>query len=660
MQKLRYFFRSVGLSIRIKSVPSRIATVAGLVAAFLPMLISLKLAAFTDVAQQLFGNPALLNAAFISFAWVVLLYLAQTFFQLVQNYFAKEDAARIKRYVKEETLKLLCEIPYKYIENYDGFHERMSFIKTYGGEKTAGSISLILGWMAKMVSFISVAAILFTVNPWIVAALIGTSVPAAVLSLLQKDETYRSRTKWMKEGTLTIHYSDLCRLNAPMKEIRFFGLYPYIKERWRELADGYIDKRKRVISRHVWYNSIADIFRNGVYFIVILIAVWEVFHDPAKGLGTFMLVLSSSEQLQAVTTALFVEAVSIFTDMKYVEDFFRLLEMERESGEVEKRQKKAGNGITMAEGTGNEAEEKAGYGADMIQERKGSRAKERAGHGTNETTEKTREAAEAVWEEAYERADIVFENVSFSYPGNVNQALDHVTVQIRQGEKIAIVGANGSGKSTFVSLLCGFYQPEEGNITINGEDSRKNMKKLRRSVSAIFQRFCQYQDTLRNNITISSLGRAMEDERIMRLAKSTGADEAIRSQGNALDEMVGIFSDSGNNLSGGQWQKIAITRALYRDNACIYILDEPTAALDPIGEASLYRNFRQLTGDKTTILISHRLGVASVVDRILVFDKGRIVEDGNHGELMARNGLYAEMYRAQARWYAQAQAASET
>lgn len=134
----------------------------------------------------------------------------------------------------------------------------------------------------------------------------------------------------------------------------------------------------------------------------------------------------------------------------------------------------------------------------------------------------------------------------------------------------------------------------------------------------------------------------------------------IRSQGNALDEMVGIFSDSGNNLSGGQWQKIAITRALYRDNACIYILDEPTVALDPIGEASLYRNFRQLTGDKTTILISHRLGVASVVDRILVFDKGRIVEDGNHGELMARNGLYAEMYRAQARWYAQAQAASET
>ncbi|MCI9188860.1 MAG: ABC transporter ATP-binding protein [Lachnospiraceae bacterium] len=607
MNKLKYFFRSMNLSIGMKSVPSRIAAALGFPTAFLPMLISLKLAAFTDTARQLSGNPSLLNAAFAAFAWVVLLYLAQMFLQLIQEYYAKEDAARIKRYVKEETLKLLCEIPYKYIENYGGFYERLNFIKTYGGDKAAGSISLLLGWLAKTISFVSVAAILFTVNPWLVAALIGTSVPAAVLSLLQKDETYRRRTKWMKEGTLTIHYSDLCRMNAPMKEIRFFGLYPYIKERWRELADGYIDKRKKVIGRHVWYNSIADVFRNGVYFVVIWVTVWEVFHDPAKGLGTFMLVLSSAEQLQSVTTALLVDAVSIFTDMKYVEDFFRLLEMERESGEeAEKRQDRAEEG---AEG----------------------------------------DAAE----EVYRKADIAFENVTFSYPDNVNRALDHVTVQIRQGEKIAIVGANGSGKSTFVSLLCGFYQLEEGCIRINGEDIGSNLKKLRRSVSAIFQRFCQYQDTLRNNITISSPGRSLEDDGILRLAGSTGADEAINGQGNALNEMVGIFSDTGNNLSGGQWQKIAITRALYRDNACIYILDEPTAALDPIGEANIYRNFRQLTGDKTTILISHRLGVASVVDRILVFDKGRVVEDGSHEELMARNGLYAEMYRAQARWYAQ-------
>ena len=122
-------------------------------------------------------------------------------------------------------------------------------------------------------------------------------------------------------------------------------------------------------------------------------------------------------------------------------------------------------------------------------------------------------------------------------------------------------------------------------------------------MSAIFQRFCQYQDTLRNNITISSPGRSLEDDGILWLAGSTGADEAINGQGNALNEMVGIFSDTGNNLSGGQWQKIAITRALYRDNACIYILDEPTAALDPIAENELYQNFGEAAKGRTCVYI---------------------------------------------------------
>ena len=378
-------------------------------------------------------------------------------------------------------------------------------------------------------------------------------------------------------------------MNEPMKEIRFFGLYPYIKEKWRSLSGGYIDKKKKITGKHVLYNSIADLLRNGVYLIVILITVREIFQNPARGLGTFMLVLSSAEQLQAVTTTLLVNAVSIFSDMRYIEDFLRLLEME-----------------------GEEEEDTA---------------------------------------EPYAKADIDFENVSFTYPGSAIKALDNVTIKIRQGEKIAIVGANGSGKSTFISLLCGFYQPDSGTVRVNGKDIMKNLEKLRRSVSAIFQTFCQYQDTLRNNITISDPGRTQDDDEIMNLAAGTGADEMIKGQKNTLDEMVGIFSDSGNNLSGGQWQKIAITRALYRKKACVYILDEPTAALDPLGEANIYRNFGQLTGDKTTILISHRLGITKVVDRILVFDKGKIVEDGSHAELMVKNGLNADMYRAQARWY---------
>jgi len=141
------------------------------------------------------------------------------------------------------------------------------------------------------------------------------------------------------------------------------------------------------------------------------------------------------------------------------------------------------------------------------------------------------------------------------------------------------------------------------------------------------------------------------DEELTRISKQTGAYEFIKEQPDQFDEMIGAFSEKGNNLSGGQWQKLALTRALYRDNGCMMILDEPTAALDPPAEAALYRDFAEFTGDKTTLLISHRLGITSVVDRILVFSDGKIAEDGSHVQLMERDGIYAALYKTQAQWY---------
>lgn len=588
MNKFKYFFRAVALSVKIKSPLSFIVSIAGFAAAFLPMFISLHLQSFTNYVQKLFANPETLNTVIYSFAVLAMLYIAQTVFTLIQNYFSKQDSARIKRYLKEQMITLLSSVPYKYIENQGDFRKKVDFVKTYAGEKTAGSVSLIFVWISGVISFVSITLILSSVSFWIVAILIVTCIPAVILSNLQKDETYRWRTKWMKEGTLTIHYSDVCRQNDPMKEIRFFGLYPYIKEKWRNLSKEYIVKKNRIARKHVIYNSIADLLRNGVYLIVLIITAWEIYRNPSNGLGTFMLVVTAAGQLQSITTALLINAVSIFSDAKYMEDFFDLLETEKEKIE---------NDIP------------------------------------------------------FDNVTIEFDNVSFAYPSASYPALDGLNVKINQGEKIAVVGANGSGKSTFVNLLCGLYAPQSGSAKINGIEITENLSKVRRSLSVIFQYFCQYQDTLRNNIAISDPARSDNDAEILSLARQTGADEAIQSQENSLDEMIGIFSDEGANLSGGQWQKVAITRALYRKSARVYILDEPTAALDPIAEANIYRNFASLTSDKTAVLISHRLGITSIVDRILVFDKGRIVEDGSHAELIALDGVYAKMYRAQAKWY---------
>jgi ABC-type multidrug transport system fused ATPase/permease subunit len=585
---IKYFFRAVALSVKIKSPVSFIVSILGFGAAFFPMLISLRLQAFTNDVQSLFNQPDLLNTAIMSFAILALLYIAQTVFSLVEKYIAAQDIARIRRYLKEKIMVLLSTVPYKYIESKGDFREKVDFVKQYGGEKTAGSVSLIFSWAAGIVSFVGVTAILWAVSAWIVFILIVTCVPAVILSNLQQDETYRSRTKWMKEGRLTLWLAATLQQHSSMKEVRFFGLHPILMEKWRGYSKDWMAKKKKVTRKHVAFNGAADILRNGVYLVVLIITAWEIYLNPSKGLGSFMLVFSAAGQLQNITASLLINAVSIFSDVKYMEDFFTLLETEKEK-------------------TSNDA--------------------------------------------PYGNVSIEFNNVCFSYPDTDFLALDNLSVKIKQGEKIAIVGANGSGKSTFVNLLCGLYPAGSGTTKINGESITDNVWKARRSMSVIFQSFCQDQDTLRNNITISDPSRSGEDEAILNLARQTGADEVISEQENALDEIIGIFSNEGKNLSGGQWQKVAITRALFRKNARVYILDEPTAALDPIAEANIYRNFASLTGDKTTILISHRLGVTSIVDRILVFDKGRIAEDGNHADLMAKNGVYAKMYKAQAKWY---------
>ena len=194
-------------------------------------------------------------------------------------------------------------------------------------------------------------------------------------------------------------------------------------------------------------------------------------------------------------------------------------------------------------------------------------------------------------------------------------------------------------------------QPDSGSIKVGGESMEAEPEKIRNSISVVFQDFAHYEDTLRNNITVSDPERTSSDEELNQLLKELHVDAVINQQQLGLDSKIGSFSENSNNLSGGQWQKIPLARAAYRNQGRIIILDEPTSALDPMAEAQLYKDFAEITGDKTTLLISHRLGITSVVDRILVFRDGKLIEDGSHRELMEKDGYYAKMYRAQAKWY---------
>jgi len=374
-----------------------------------------------------------------------------------------------------------------------------------------------------------------------------------------------------------------------LQEIRHFALFDYLKARWRAIADEYISKKNKIMSKHVKFNTAADFLRSVVYLGILLIAAWSIYDNPAIGLGAFTLVFTLSGQLQTSTGDCLVSIMILAQNIPYMKELFYLDDIEREPQDSKTNHKANGS--------------------------------------------------------------IEFHGVTFSYPNTNNDVLKEITVQIREGEKVAVVGENGSGKSTFISLLCGMFDLKSGQINIGGIDIQSDPMAARNAVSVVFQDFAHYEANLRENITVSDKNRTATDDEIMELLCKINVDDVVTEQKNGLHELVGSFSEKANNLSGGQWQKISIARAAYRNKAKIMILDEPTSALDPVAEAQLYRNFASLTGNKTTILISHRLGITALVDRILVFKDGRIIEDGSHKQLMALNGHYAEMYRAQAQWY---------
>ena len=249
------------------------------------------------------------------------------------------------------------------------------------------------------------------------------------------------------------------------------------------------------------------------------------------------------------------------------------------------------------------------------------------------------------------RDGIRFENVHFSYPLSTRAALQGINLHIAPGEVVAIVGENGSGKSTLVKLLCRLYDPDSGRLSVDGTDIRDiDVRDLRRDISVIFQDYVHYDLSARENIWVGHSELDLQDKRIEMAAQRSGAHEVIEHLPNGYETLLSRSFEEGEELSIGQWQKIAIARAFLRPSQVI-ILDEPTSALDPRAEAEVFDKFRELVQEQAAILISHRLSTVKMADRICVMQDGRIVENGSHRDLMEQGGVYAELFERQAAAY---------
>lgn len=250
------------------------------------------------------------------------------------------------------------------------------------------------------------------------------------------------------------------------------------------------------------------------------------------------------------------------------------------------------------------------------------------------------------------RGEIRFDHVTFAYPGAEKSALTDLTFTIKAGETLAVVGRNGAGKTTLFKLICRLYDPNEGRILIDGIDIRDfEPDVLRRQIGAMFQDYVDYQATAAENIGLGNVPQIADREAVVSASKQAGSDDLIAQLPAGYDTALGKWFDAGVNLSGGEWQKVALARSFMREEAKILLLDEPTSALDAQAEYDLFERLRTLTHGRTAVYISHRFSTVRRADRIVFLEQGQLVEEGTHVELMALGGRYARLFRMQASAY---------
>jgi ATP-binding cassette subfamily B protein len=258
---------------------------------------------------------------------------------------------------------------------------------------------------------------------------------------------------------------------------------------------------------------------------------------------------------------------------------------------------------------------------------------------------------EPAWHNAIGTAGIEFDNVTFSYPGGTEPAVAGLNLHIRGGELIALVGENGAGKSTLVRLLLRFYDPDQGSVRVGGVDVRNlNPAILRSRIGVLFQDYVSYELSVRENVVMGRPDGEVKDERVMEALRDARSDWLLKKMPRGLDSKVGRLFEGGHDLSGGEWQRLALARIMYRD-ADIWILDEPTSSLDPEAEAAIFAELKENLKGRIGIVISHRFSTVRIADRIAVIAGGHVTELGGHQELLRAGGRYAQLFELQAAGY---------
>ncbi len=453
-------------------------------------------------------------------------------------------------------------------------------------------MSQLFGQVQDTITVISFAIGLLVYAPWLILLLGVALIPAFVGEAHFNSLDYSLICQWTPERRQLEYQRQMGASIETAKEVKIFNLNRFFIARFRELSDRfYAANRLLARKRAVWGKLLAALGTFGYYIAYAYIAWRTVRGDFTIGDLTFL--AGSFRRLRQLLEGLLIGFSQVAGQALYLDDLFSFFEIRPEIAPP-------ANALAIP-----------------------------------------RPIARG----------FVFENVGFRYPDAERWALRALDFELRAGEVLALVGENGAGKTTLVKLLARLYDPDEGRILLDGRDLRDyDLDDLRANIGVIFQDFVRYHLTAGENIGVGQIDDMDNRERIDAAARRSGADEVIAGLPQGYDQLVGRRFKTGVDLSGGQWQKIAIARAYMRD-AQVMILDEPTAALDARSEFEVFERFKELSDDRTAVLISHRFSSVRMADRILVLAEGRLEASGTHEQLLAQGGRYAELFELQAAGY---------
>ncbi|MFT3704966.1 MAG: ABC transporter ATP-binding protein [Agriterribacter sp.] len=462
-------------------------------------------------------------------------------------------------------------------------------------QQTVGRTVLLSQVLTQVQDFITMAFLaagLMAFNPWLILLLFIAIVPAFVGESYFNDRSYALTRGQTPERRELDYMRYIGASDETAKEVKLFNLSGFLIDRFKTLSNKfYTDNKKLSIKRASWGTFFALLGSAGYYTAYIVMIVKTV--EGILTIGTLTFLAGSFRQLRSLLENILSRFSSVSQGAIYLRDFFEFFE-------IQPKIKTAANPLPFPR---------------PVQQ------------------------------------GFVFENVGFKYHNSERWANRHLSFTLNAGEKLALVGENGAGKTTLVKLLARLYDPTEGRILLDGIDLREyDINDLRYNTGIIFQDYLRYQMSFSQNIAVGNITEQHNRALIEQAAEKSLANILAERLPAKYDQALGRRFNNGVELSGGEWQKIALARA-YMKNAQLLILDEPTSALDARAEYEVFQRFADLTKGKSAVLISHRFSTVRMADRILVLDKGQMIELGSHEALLALNGRYAELFYLQGKGY---------